>query len=301
MLSFSADGADDFAEQEMKEDSPGTFVAEIPASATQGGRVDYFIEAQGDNDTTLASKGSEKNTLKITMLGPDGRPLAPPTAREEAAREAGADESPTWFFGLSIGSGVGWTTGKGEVNATNNVVNPAGFATSRLLHFAPEVGYFLSPDLMLSVQLRFQIITGATDYHSGMNNPPGGCGDDDVCPAGKYAFAGFARASYFFGEGDLPPVHRRHGGARTDPARRHVRVEPDLRQRPEDNLRRHRAVGPGVRRRGRRAHVQREPGVRAHARDQPAARVHEVHVPRRPERRRRVRVLTTVGRRARGR
>jgi Tetratricopeptide repeat len=204
VLSFSADGADDFAEKEMKEDSPGTFVAEIPASATQGGRVDYFIEALGDNDTALASKGSEKNTLKIAMLGPDGKPLAPANRKGKKPPENPApDESPTLFFGLSIGSGVGWTTGKGEVNATNNVVNPAGFETSRLLHFAPEVGYYLSPDLMLSVQLRFQLITGATDYHSGMNNPPGGCGDDDVCPAGKYAFAGFARASYFFGEGDL--------------------------------------------------------------------------------------------------
>jgi hypothetical protein len=203
VLSFSADGADDFAEKEMKEDSPGTFVAEIPASATQGGRVDYFIEALGDNDAALASKGSEKNTLKIAMLGPNGQPLVPAIRKGKKPPEKPADESPTLFFGLSIGSGVGWTTGKGEVNATNNVVNPAGFEMSRLLHFAPEVGYYISPDLLLSVQLRFQLITGVTEYHSGMNNPPGGCGSDDVCPAGKYAFAGFAKASYFFGEGDL--------------------------------------------------------------------------------------------------
>jgi hypothetical protein len=204
VLSFSADGADDFAEKEMKEESPGTFVAEIPASATQGGRVDYFIEALGDNDNALASKGSDKNTMKIAMLGPNGQPLVPAVRKGKKPPEKPAsEESPTLLFGLSIGTGVGWTTGKGEVNATNNVVNPAGFEASRLLHFAPEVGYYISPDLLLSVQLRFQLITGATDYHSGMNNPAGGCGSDDLCPAGKYAFAGFARASYFFGEGDL--------------------------------------------------------------------------------------------------
>jgi hypothetical protein len=204
VLSFSADGADDFAEKEMKEDSPGTFVAEIPASATQGGRVDYFIEALGDNDAPLASKGSEKDTLKIAMLGPNGQPLAPAIRKgKKPPEKPPGDESPTLLFGLGIGSGVGWTSGTGEVNATRNAVNPAGFEMSRLLHFAPEVGYYISPDLLVSVQLRFQVITGVTDYHSGMNNPAGGCGSDDLCPAGKYAFAGFARASYFFGEGDL--------------------------------------------------------------------------------------------------
>jgi hypothetical protein len=72
-----------------------------------------------------------------------------------------------------------------------------------LVHVAPEVGYYLSPTFLLSVQMRLQLITGVTDYRAGMMNPPGGCGVDDLCPAGTYAFAGFARASYFFGEGDL--------------------------------------------------------------------------------------------------
>ena len=117
MLSFSADGADDFAEKEMKEESPGTFVAEIPASATQGGRVDYFIDALGDNDVGLASKGSEKDTLKIAMLGPNGQPLVRghPQGKKPPEKPA-ADESPSLLFGLGVGSGVGWTTGNGEIN-----------------------------------------------------------------------------------------------------------------------------------------------------------------------------------------
>jgi hypothetical protein len=208
VLSFSADGADDFAEKEMKEDPAisGSFSAEIPSSATQGGVVDYFIEAVGDNDEPIATKGTQQKTFKIMMLGPNGQPLVGRPGKGKKAPEkkpAPADESPSLFFGLGIGSGVGWTTGTGEVNATRNAVNPAGFEMSRLLHFAPEVGYYVSPDLLISVQLRFQLISGVTDYHSGGNNPPGGCGSDDICPAGKYAFAGFARASYFFGEGDL--------------------------------------------------------------------------------------------------
>jgi len=206
VLSFSADGADDFAEKEMKEDPPGSgsYSAEIPSSATQGGVVDYFIEALGDNDSPITAKGSQSKTLKIAMLGPNGKPLvAPPRKGGKKPPEKPPEEGPSLFFGLGVGSGFGYTTGKGEVDATKAVVSPAGLELSRLVHLAPEIGYYVSSTLLLSVQLRLQLITGVTDYHAGGMNPAGGCGDDNICPAGTYAFAGFARASYFFGEGDL--------------------------------------------------------------------------------------------------
>src|SRR5262245_44277521 len=201
VLSFSADGADDFADKEMKEDPPGsgTFSAEIPQSATHGGVVDYFIEALGDNDSPIATKGSAKKTLKIVMLGANGKPLVPAIRKGKKPETPAEDETPSWFIGVGVGSGVGWTTGKGEVNATGDVVKPAGFSMSRLMHFAPEVGYYVSPELLLSVQLRFQLVTGANEFKS---TDPMECGDG-VCSPGTYAFAGFARASYFFGEGDL--------------------------------------------------------------------------------------------------
>ena len=84
LLSFSADGADDFVEREMKEDPPGSgfWVAEIPASATQGAVVNYYIEAYGENDKLLGSKGTDQRTLKIAMTGPGGQPGKP----EEAAQ-----------------------------------------------------------------------------------------------------------------------------------------------------------------------------------------------------------------------
>jgi hypothetical protein len=54
------------------------------------------------------------------------------------------------------------------------------------------------------VQLRVQLVSGATDYHTDPNDPnDNGCGSDKICSAGTYAFAGFARANLFFGEGDL--------------------------------------------------------------------------------------------------
>ena len=199
VLSFSADGADDFAEREMTEDPPGSgsYTAEIPSSATMGGIVDYFIEALGDNDAVVGSKGSQNKTLKIAMLGPNGQPLIPPGGKKKPPKPE-EDETPTWLFGLGFGSGVGWATGKGEVNDMD-VVNPAGFAMSKLAHLVPEVGYYVSPEFMLSLQLRYQFISGGTAFYS---SDPKECGDG-ICEPGTYAFAGFARATYFFGEGDF--------------------------------------------------------------------------------------------------
>jgi hypothetical protein len=214
VLSFSADGADDFAEKDMKEDPPGSgfYIAEIPSSATQGGVVDYFIEALGDGDKPIATKGSTNKTMKVAMLDGNGQPLIRPPGKGKPPKDTGkeTEEAPSWFFALGIGSGVGWASGKGEVN-DNDVVKPAGFAMSKLMHFAPEVGYYLAPDLMLSVQLRFQLISGANEFHS-MN--PTECGDG-ICSPGTYAFAGFARAYYFFGEGDLRTYVAGIGGVGT--------------------------------------------------------------------------------------
>jgi hypothetical protein len=201
VLSFSADGADDFAEREMKEDPAvsGAYIGEIPASATQGGAVDYFIEALGDNDAVLAAKGSANKTLKIAMLGPNGQPLNAGPHKGKPEKPA-ADDTPTWLFGLGIGSGVGWASGNGEINSMN-MVNPAGFAMSKLGHVVPEVGYYISPEFLLSVQLRYQHVTGGTPFY--LEQTDNSCGSDHICQPGSYAFAGFARATLFFGEGDF--------------------------------------------------------------------------------------------------
>ena len=203
VLSFSADGADDFAEREMKEDPAisGGYTAEIPSSATQGGAVDYFIEALGDNDAVVASKGSANKTLKIAMLGPNGQPLVGKGGKGKKLENKPADdEAPTWLFGLGFGSGVGWATGNGEVNDMD-VVKPTGFAMAKLGHIVPEIGYYISPEFMLSLQLRYQHITGGTPYY--LDQTDSSCGGDHICEPGTYAFAGFARATYFFGEGDF--------------------------------------------------------------------------------------------------
>ena len=74
-------------------------------------------------------------------------------------------------------------------------VDPAGFAWAKLGQIAPEVGYFLSPDLMVSVQLRLQIVTGATPFYA-VPTDTTTCGTSMICAAPSLAIAGFARAHY---------------------------------------------------------------------------------------------------------
>jgi hypothetical protein len=200
VLSYSADGADDFGEKDMKEDpeGSGTWVAEIPASAAQGAVVDYFIEAFGDDEEkTLASKGSASKAMHVAMTGPNGQILGRKPKKPVKPAQPSEGEGPTLFLGLGVGTGFGWASGAGEINP-DAVVDPAGIAMSKLVHFAPEVGYFVSPELMLSVQARFQYISGATPFYGG--DCSGG-----VCEPGNYALAGFGRATYFLSEGDLRP------------------------------------------------------------------------------------------------
>jgi hypothetical protein len=204
VLSFSADGSEDFGEREMKEESPGNWMGEIPASATEGAKVSYYIEVDGDGDQVLATKGSAAAPLVVVLRGAVGvKPKAPPPPPKEKE-----SEGPTWYFALGLGTGFGWTTGQGEINKGDasivnskgtpidlppgDKVNPGGFAWARLGQIAPEVGYFLSPDLMVSLQLRLQFVTGATPFYDQ------NCGANTLCAPPSLSIAGFARAHYLF-------------------------------------------------------------------------------------------------------
>ena len=66
-------------------------------------------------------------------------------------------------------------------------------------HVTPEVGFFVSPDLLISAQLRLQ-------YVNGLNGKMGmGCGPDNFCTPGNGALRGLR-------EGDLPARHLARSG-----------------------------------------------------------------------------------------
>ena len=92
-----------------------------------------------------------------------------------------------------MGSGVGYTSGTGEVNADTPV---AGTVSGALIgHIAPEVGYWLSPGFLVSLQGRFQLVSGPTEIAgTGRTYSP--------VPA---ALALLAKASWFAAVGRLSP------------------------------------------------------------------------------------------------
>jgi hypothetical protein len=222
VLSFSADGSEDFGEREMKEESPGNWMGEIPASATEGAKVSYYIEVDGDGDQVVATKGSAAAPLVVDLQGTGGAALAakkktaapPPKPKE-------SDEGPSWYFALGVGSGFGWTTGTGEVY-NKDIIKPGGFAAAQLGQVLPQVGYFLSPDFMLSVQLRVQKVSGATPFYP-MDATT--CGPGMVCAPPSLAISGFARANYFFHFDDLHPFVSGLAGGGTI---RHVASFPSM-------------------------------------------------------------------------
>jgi len=106
------------------------------------------------------------------------------------------EEAPSYryFAALLFGTGFGWATGVGDVNHDVSI-NPAGMALAGLGQLAPEVGYWMSSSLMLSLQLRYQFVSGPTDVYA----------NGKVYHAADYAFAAFAKATWRWGDDKLHP------------------------------------------------------------------------------------------------
>jgi len=115
---------------------------------------------------------------------------AVPDDSRAGARRA-TPESPAWFSAVAFGGGLGWSGGTAEVNSDLKV--PTGVHPASVVHLVPEVGYFISPQLLVSLQLRVQIVSGATALRDPTMTM---CGADHVCSPAKGALALFARAAW---------------------------------------------------------------------------------------------------------
>jgi hypothetical protein len=195
VLAYRPDGATDFLGREMKEQGNGRYGAEIPATATLGSVVSYYIEAEDADGNPVAARGSIDNPLVVHLSG-----VGAPKKERDEEDDDGGTEAPDYryFFGLTAGTGFGWATGNGDTNADVKF-DPAGMALARAAQVAPEFGYWLNETLMLSLQLRYQVVTGTTPIYAA------GCGGDGVCHTANYAFAAFAKATWMYGEKQLHP------------------------------------------------------------------------------------------------
>jgi len=201
VLAYRRTGATEFLGRQMREAGSGSFATEIPPAATNGAEVAYFIEAQDKDGHVVATRGSLEKPFVIKLLPSDQPALT--KAEEEAARADAADQIEIhvdlrklkFFVAMVVGSGFGWATGSGDLNA-DVMVDRASFVGASLGHVAPEVGIWVGRGLVFSLQGRVQRILGTTDIHAGGR----------TFHAANYAAALFGKATWIFGRGRLQPT-----------------------------------------------------------------------------------------------
>jgi hypothetical protein len=206
VLAYRPAGASDFLGRTMKEVSEGTYAAEIPTSATGGRNVAYYIEAEDKDGSPIAARGSADSPLIIALVSGSRPPVA--SRNPDGGDDNGGDDDDDdddegggskIYVGLLLGSGAGWATGNGDTNA-DTMIKPAGLAGALIGQFAPEVGYWLRKNFMLSLQGRFQTISGTTDIYA-----TDASGKMKVYHTANYAMAAFAKGTWRFGEGKIHP------------------------------------------------------------------------------------------------
>src|SRR3954470_21750889 len=129
--------------------------------------------AGGDNSGAVADDdegGGSRPTIK----------KAPPRKKksDEDEKDDGDGQKGAFFVGFTGGFALGLVKGNGELDPNAHKLDAAGFASGQGVQVTPEFGLFISPELMLSLQGRFQ-------YVSGLNGKAGmGCGPDNFCSPG---------------------------------------------------------------------------------------------------------------------
>ncbi len=206
VLAYRPDGASDFLGREMKDQGDGHYGADIPATATLGSVVSYYIEAEDPDGNPVAARGSVDNPLVIHLSGVGAPKREEEDEDDDEGAQAGEGSDYRYFVGMMMGTGFGWATGTGDTNA-DVMINPSGLAPAAAAQFAPEFGYWLNDTLMLSLQLRYQVVTGTTAIYAPS------CGPDGVCHTANYALAAFAKATWMYGEKKLHPFFSLSAGA----------------------------------------------------------------------------------------
>jgi hypothetical protein len=176
VLAYRPEGASDFLARDMEKDASGWYVARIPEPATGGASVAYYIEARARGGQAVASNGSSAEPHVIALGaaavaaagGSQANSGEDPGVSARAERPSKGGGGKFWV-GVGVGGGYGYAKGNPEVSPRiirkDNSVKPidfAGVAPAQLMHVVPEVGYFYAPGILLSLQGRFQLVTGAT-------------------------------------------------------------------------------------------------------------------------------------------
>jgi hypothetical protein len=196
VLAYLGEDSDLFLAREMApiKGASGWYEEEIPAEATRGPRVAYYLEAQDPDDQPIAHHGSPEQPHYV-ILDPEFAAPPPEHARQVSAEQNSSGPLPAnrlWVV-LALGGGGGYHSGHPEMNRVDNnprqsEIRVSGYGMARLGHLAPEIGFLPSRRMVVSVQGRIQAISGAQDVVLGPNT---------YHPA-QYAVAGLAKVTWLF-------------------------------------------------------------------------------------------------------
>ncbi|HUS64497.1 MAG TPA: hypothetical protein VMZ28_08140 [Kofleriaceae bacterium] len=161
-LFYRAAGASKFTEVPMERGDGCSYEGAIPKSATKGESVHYYVAAL-DGKTSLASRGtaSSPNIVELGGGGSGGgagdgdNPLGGSVST--SVTDDGAPKKKTVFLSVALGTGGGYVTGQTEV-AQSDV--SCCFAQS-MFHIFPEIGYYFSRRMSVSVAFRMGFAVGA--------------------------------------------------------------------------------------------------------------------------------------------
>ena len=193
VLGYRPAGAAVFTEVDLQRQPNGLYFGIIPEAATAGGHVEYYIEARRADGKRMTSRGSTIDPLVVTLSTLE---VARSVDVAAGSTAWAPNDEKRWVLTLMAGTGMGWTSGVGEVRQTQ--VTPSGLAWARLGHLEPEVGYLVTPHLLLGIQGRLQLVSGADEFRPSGGPTPGVCGGDGVCSPAKGAFAALAKAAWLF-------------------------------------------------------------------------------------------------------
>jgi hypothetical protein len=177
VIKYRPQGQEKFSEISMTKQGDCKYTGAIPAKAMNSDLVHYYVAAIGTDGREAASKGSEgsPNIIELTaMVGggtgtDDDNPFEQKPDNTDKRDKgptggvvAGGKKS-TVFVAVAIGTGAGYVSGKTEQqqNEVECCIAPG------LLHVAPEVGYYISKQLAISLAGRIGFPLGANiDGHA---------------------------------------------------------------------------------------------------------------------------------------
>jgi hypothetical protein len=141
---------------------------QLPPEATSGEQLSLYFQARNKRGKVVASVGSVVEPVEIGIRGAgQGAGAASRGVRDDAEGEGETEGGPPkdhdyWWLGLGLGIGYGYAGSSGpEVYHATVVKYTPGVAWAKAAQITPEVGYFLTPSLSLSLQGRIQYIPQA--------------------------------------------------------------------------------------------------------------------------------------------